>query len=346
MELGLKDGKVVWLKADGTPSKKLVGAKSAIAFYGFPETRGESIKILEGDPSKNEIILVTASSNSWRGTILLSKKTGEQIEIKTEDIDFAKTLVNKPRKGDYSIEKIMLLRENTKEVERQKKRDAVDLGLLEQKKGLAVWAGKSFDGFWCREYGEFNGMPDDWSILHKGDAALTRKVRKGPYWILMSKQKRKDVYYNEPIGTIAPNKNIELAFKELGGEKGAIKRRKGKEEGQRKREENMTENLKSAIISSFPKIPKKDIDDVLQTSRRSGAVGTAQWLYFRMAGKSDTSFDQAAYLAVRAHVRHVYTDYDQLLFDLNEGIGRSEEVRKEARAMVADKIENVLDSWS
>jgi hypothetical protein len=345
MELGLKNGKLFWLKADGTPSKRIVGAKSSITFYGFPDTRGESIKILEGDPSKNEIILVKASSNSWWGTLLLSKRTKECIQIGTEDIDFAKALVNKPPKHDYSLETIMDLRESTKEEERQKKRDAVDIELLGQQKGLAVWAGKSFDGYWCREYGEFNGIPDDWTFLPKGDAALTRKVRKGPHWILISKEKTKNDHYNEAIGTIAPSKNIELAFNELGGEEKAISRRKGKEEGQRKREERMNENLKSAIIRSFPRIPEKDINNILESSRRSGAVGNARWLYFAMSEESDESFDQAAYLAVQAHARHQYTDYDQIISDLTLELGYGDEAKQQARASVRDKIGEVLGSW-
>ena len=344
MELGLRDGKLVWIKADGTASIKLVGAKSTIIFYGFPEPPGESIQILEGDPSQNEIILVKASSNSWWGTLLLSKTTGECVKVDPEDIDYAKTFIDKSPKGGHSLTEVMELRISDREEEKQIKRDAVDLEVLAQERGLAVWKARDFEGYWCREYGEFNEMPEDWMRLPKGDAALTQRVRKGPHWILMSNRKRKNEYYNEAIGTIAPIKNIEQAFNDLGGEEKAMRRQKGKKEGQRKREELMTEKFKSAITRSFPKMPEKDISAVLEMSRRQGAVGTAQWLYFSMAG-ADQSFDEAAYLAVQAHARHQYTDYDQILSDLNVSIGYGDTAKKEARGTVADRIGEVLNSW-
>lgn len=40
MKLELIDGKVTWIKADGTPSKKAVSMKKVVAFRGFPELSG------------------------------------------------------------------------------------------------------------------------------------------------------------------------------------------------------------------------------------------------------------------------------------------------------------------
>ena len=339
MKLGMRKGKVVWLKADGTPSEMGVSIKKTIVFYGFPEAPGETIKVLDGDPLKNEIILVKASGTSWWGTLLLSKSTGEWVEIEREDTEYAKELVNEPPQGEYSLEDIIEERKNKREQERRRKRDAVDIKVLAQERDLAVWEGNSFDGYWCKKYGEFNGMPDDWSILPKGDGVLTRTVRKGPYWILM--KKRPD--YSEVIGTIAPTENIERAFIELGGEDGAINRQKGKEEGQYKREKILTKRLEAAIIRSFPNIPEEDLSTVLKTSRSEGAVGTAQWLYFSTVG-SDESFDRAAYLSVRAHVRHQHTNYDEILSNSFQGF-YSDEARSDARHNVADKIEEILDKW-
>ncbi len=45
----------------------------------------------------------------------------------------------------------------------------------------------------------------------------------------------------------------------------------------------------------------------------------------------------AVFLAVRAHVRHAYTDYDDLLFKYDD--------RQLARDRVRDKIDTVLDEW-
>lgn len=46
MKLGMKKGKVVWLKADGTPSEMRVSTKKTIVSYGFPKPPGETIKFL------------------------------------------------------------------------------------------------------------------------------------------------------------------------------------------------------------------------------------------------------------------------------------------------------------
>ncbi len=46
---------------------------------------------------------------------------------------------------------------------------------------------------------------------------------------------------------------------------------------------------------------------------------------------------EAIDLAVRAHVRHVHTEYDELL--------ASGYFRDEARAAVASRVEEILDGW-
>jgi hypothetical protein len=61
--------------------------------------------------------------------------------------------------------------------------------------------------------------------------------------------------------------------------------------------------------------------------------------------EKEQDFNEVAYLAVRTHVHHQYTDYDDILFGLTQGIGRSDEARNEARKMVADKIEEILEHW-
>jgi len=340
MKLELRNGKVVRLKADGSPSKAPVSMKNTIVFCGFPETRGDSIKVLAGDPMKSEILLVKASGSSWWGTLLLSKTTGECVEIQKADIDYAEELVNEPPKGGYSLEKIITQRKKNRERKLQMKRDSVNIKILAQEKGLTVWESLYFHGYWCQKYGEFNELPDGWDILPKGDAALTKRVHKGPHWILMKKQAE----YSELIGTASPVENIERAFIELGGDEGAIRRQKGKQKGQQRREEIITSKLKTAIRRCFPNIPKSDLDNVISTSRSKRAVGTAQWLYFKTA-ESDEPFDLAASLAVRAYVRHEYTNYDEILSESYPGSFGDDEIKYFVRAEVAGEIEKVLAKW-
>lgn len=157
---------------------------------------------------------------------------------------------------------------------------------------------------------------------------------------------RKEHGHSVEVATLAPSENIEYAFKDLGGEEGAIRRQKGKRRGQQKREEHITEQLREAILQGFPKIPRENLEEILARCRRPGAVGTAQWLYFETSAISKESFERAANLAVRAHVRHKYTEYDEILFKSHAlEIFYDESPRKDARAAVSNELDDILRKW-
>lgn len=85
------------------------------------------------------------------------------------------------------------------------------------------------------------------------------------------------------------------------------------------------------ILEIFPHCPAKTAEIIAQHAclKYSGRVGRSA------AAKN---FDpEAIFLAVRAHVRHQHTDYDELLI---KGYDRTE-----ARMLVADKVDRVLDKW-
>lgn len=340
MELKMRNGKVVWVKSDGSPSSKPVSMKNELQFHGFPEVLGpgrgrcNSVTVLEGDPAKDEIILVKASGTSWWGTYLVSKRSRDYEKVREAELEYAKLLIEKPPRTKYSLPQIM-------EDWRQGKRDAVDIELLANIKGLNVWEAQSFSGYWCREYGEFNDIPEGWDFLAKGDAAYTQRVRKGPHWIL----KRKRKTYTVELGTLAPSKTIDRAFSELGGEEVAAHRQRRKEIGQVKREQIVTEQLRSAIQRCFPSIPKEDLLQVLKRARSDGRVGRMSDLYFTKKEYITEHFDRASYLAVRAHVRHQYTNYDELLPNPHSIGGPNNDLRAIVRREVADEIKRVLEMW-
>lgn len=333
MKLEVRNGKVVWVNKDGSLSKQSVSGKAALDFCGFPvlvSGKNESVQILAGNPMKNDILLVRVLGSSWSETALLSKTTEEYVGVREEDISYAKELVDNPPQGAASMEDLV-------EQERQRRRDAVDVEQLAQRKGLEVWEARYFDGYWCRECGEFNDLPEGWYILPTGDAAFTRKVRQGPHWIL----KRAKREYSVVVGTTAPLDNIESAFEELGGKETAARRRKSKKRGQEKREQRIAEQLNEAIARVYPNMPEEDREEVLERCRRSGAVGTSSLAYFGEGGRVE-SLELVARLAVRAHVRHQYTDYDGILSESQFG---DEDARWDARAAVAGRIRNVLAEW-
>jgi len=339
MRLEARDGEVAWVRADGTVSEKPVSGKAAVEFCGFPVPSGpgggrcQSLHLISGEPAKDEIILVQASGHTWFGPFLLSRASGEAEKIWKEDLEYAESLVDNPPGGRHSLAKML-------EAERQRRRRSVDVEALASRKGLRVREALGFEGYWSRDVGEFYDLPEGWDMMPVGDAALTHQVRKGPHWVIL----RKEGKYTETVGTAAPADAIHQAFQELGGEEGALRRQKGKQKGQQRREEQLTTRLREAIRRVFPGIPDEDLGEVVAKSREPGAVGSAQFVYFPTRGESEEAFDRAAYLAVRAHVRHKYTHYDEILMEIGPETS-PEELRSDARRAVSGDIEGILDRW-
>jgi hypothetical protein len=88
----------------------------------------------------------------------------------------------------------------------------------------------------------------------------------------------------------------------------------------------------------------RHISDLYPGCPESAAIAIAEHACLKYSGRVGRSaeakrFDlEAITLAVRAHVRHVHTDYDRLLI--------AEVDRHEARSQVLDEVDAVLDSWS
>lgn len=339
MELQLRDGRVVWVKAAGSLAAREVTTKNLLEFCGFESPGDErknffnSLRFIKGDPLSSTLILMQPHG-PWQGGFLLSKTTTECVKVQPEEMTYAAELVDRQQPGELRLEELFARR-------RAEARSSVDVEALAAQRGLRVWESHRFDGYWCRETGEFYDLPDGWDILPRGDAGLTRRVRKGPHWVLLRREKiRRGEFHSIEVGTVAPADNIEQAFVELGGEEGAAERQQQKWGAHEKRETHITEKLRNAILASFPKIPPPALQEILQHARRRGAVGSAQWLYFTPADQAPDSFGRAAYLAVRAHVRHQHTNYESLL-----GLTGDSEQRRQARGATAGRIEAILNLW-
>jgi hypothetical protein len=327
MKLEISDGKVVWVKNDGSVSLKPVSSRLILAFFNFPlPIYSQSIKILSGDPMKDNIVFVKEATNNKFGRFLLCKLTDEVVSINLSNQGYVDDVLLNCQIMNSAIR-------NYIEVLQDNERISVNLKALSEIKGLAVWINQFFSGYWCKESGEFYDLPSEWDIYPKGDSAVTTKIRKGPHWIILSKLGK----YSKTIGTAAPRKNIQKAFDELGGETGFQKRLQGKVGGVKKREGLKNERLKAAILVIFPKIPEADVQNIMSRATSLGAVGNAAWLYFVKAELMDIYFKNAAYLAVQAHIRHNYTAYDFMLADGQD--------REEARKIIRGDIEQVISSW-
>jgi hypothetical protein len=87
---------------------------------------------------------------------------------------------------------------------------------------------------------------------------------------------------------------------------------------------NRRSSIEAALRRLAPKIPPHELGAVVDHALDSGGLKTA-------------SPESAAWLSLVAYVRHVFTDYDELM---TEGYDR-----ESARHFVRDGIEAVLQGW-
>ena len=83
-------------------------------------------------------------------------------------------------------------------------------------------------------------------------------------------------------------------------------------------------DIEAALRALAPRIPAHEFAAVIDHARDS-------------AGLRNASAESAAWLALVAYARHVFTDYDELL---QQGYDRDS-----ARHFVADEIDAVLQGW-
>ncbi|KAI8958254.1 hypothetical protein F5Y11DRAFT_336775 [Daldinia sp. FL1419] len=95
------------------------------------------------------------------------------------------------------------------------------------------------------------------------------------------------------------------------------------------RENRLSNNFRTAILTQFPDIPPRDLEHVLTGTlqRRSGRVGRVESL----------ALVDKARLSVRAHIRHRHTNYDELL---QYGVPRDD-----ARDLVYPQIDEISCIW-
>ncbi len=328
MELKLINGLVRWAKKDGTASNKAVSDLNTISFLGFPIPGADgcsNVKILLGDPYKNNQLIVKASGSTWFGVYYIDYTSQEYLQLAYN----AQELI---QKGEINLENAS--EHFFKSFRHIKIEQSTELNpeTLSQEKGLDVVTDN--DLFWIKGEKKYvSDLPADWEFLPKGDALLTKEVKKGPHWNL---HKVVDEHYEKP-GIFAPEENITQAFERLGGEEGQAKRLENKKDTQRLKESQFDEKLASVIRENYPNIPQEDLQDIVGTARSQGRVGRAAFLYFTTKEKREEEFRVASNLAVKAHIRHNYTEYEELLSNGHE--------REEARRMIQAAIHDKLEEW-
>jgi hypothetical protein len=167
--------------------------------------------------------------------------------------------------------------------------------------------------------------------LPSGDAAVTRRATKHSTMHVVVMKKSPARKRSERQGILAEVEAIRWAEAESVAD--AEKRAQKKKAAKRRDKEDQAyiAAFAKAIIEQFPGCPREDAQEIAghACQKYSGRVGRS------VAAKQ---FDPAAVrLAVIAHIRHKYTEYDRLLARYND--------RQEARSEVRGMIEEILEKW-
>jgi hypothetical protein len=166
-------------------------------------------------------------------------------------------------------------------------------------------------------------MPKGYQFVPKGDVYITSNVRKRTHaagatlYVVVDKHRK-------PIGLRCPATVVQ----EVTEAAQATKARRAAVV--QTRDAAAERDFKTELLRLYPKVPPEDIPQILgQTlEKRSRRVGRTRTL----------DLESKVHLAVKAHIRHCRTPYEQLLRD---GVERGE-----ARRRVTALLDKVCSSWS
>lgn len=179
-------------------------------------------------------------------------------------------------------------------------------------KTLIVWRSRTGDHgmYWTREYGDIP-IPPDWEFLPPGNAFVTRRVKKGPHWVLIGTYNRRGGY-TPVLGIFAPAVAIQTA--KAADAASAAERSQARSSAQKQRDKAEAQYRKEfedacmRFLDFAPmhqELAKEIAQQATQVAceKHSGRVGRTSLI--PLADKVS--------LAVRAYIRHSHTDYESSL---------------------------------
>ena len=170
-------------------------------------------------------------------------------------------------------------------------------------------------------------------FLPRGNTALTRRARKysklSPVVVRFSRSRKR----YERQGVLVEEQALGQAEQECMADAEARRLARARAAERRERmDERYVRAFAEHVKRVFPGCPTRNRDAIAEHAclKHSGRIGRS---------RAARQFDESAIeLAVRAHVRHQHTDYDELLA---RGLDRTE-----ARAAVRATVEGILDAWA
>jgi len=193
--------------------------------------------------------------------------------------------------------------------------------------------------FWTPQYGSVN-VPEGWEFLPRGNTFITRQVKKGPHWILKGRYNRKGGY--RPVkGVYAPFSAIKAARTAAAASEAG--RRKARQKSQIYREK-----ADRKYHQQFEKACLEFLDFAPAYSDLAGeiAAGTTAWACEKHSGRvgrtNQKNLMDKVTLAVRAYIRHRYTDYESDLPAFTDYF--ADEAHRQAKADAHYEVDRFLEA--
>lgn len=194
-------------------------------------------------------------------------------------------------------------------------------------KEIRVW-GEGRTELWS--FGESVDIPADYVEVPSGDPFLTRTIKSIAETVYVRMQKNKRGGYSSAVGLFAPP-DVVLAARTK-AEQTAPERDERRQKGavyRATKERKVQAGLTKILLERFPGMPEDEAPAIVA---RAFEVGSG-----RVGRTSKLSGDDKLAMAVKAHIRHTHTRYDQLLqFGWD---------RDDAREAVWARVSEVYERW-
>lgn len=185
--------------------------------------------------------------------------------------------------------------------------------------------------------GQILQVPQDWTLLPPGDAALTRRVKAaGPSWTVQQKRGRK-VF---SLGVWAPSSTIESIRQALAAERSTssyVKRRMAEAARRESKQQQYVEAFRAAVLEFLAFAP---CHAVLAARLADAVVAHATPVGSGTVARTERiPIEKRAESAVIAWLRHQTTAYDNMRIERIKGR------RREVRQMLAEQSRRLLASY-
>jgi hypothetical protein len=192
---------------------------------------------------------------------------------------------------------------------------------------VMVW-GEGKKGLWSFE--NTIDIPEAYVEIPPGDPYLTRKIKELAEVVYVRMVKRKELGLSVRVGLLAPEPVVREALFEAERTRDERERKNARSQVYRKqKEEKKQREMIRRIKGIYSDMPEGEGEIIVAHAFEVGSG--------RVGRTTTVSEEQKIELAVKAHIRHVHTEYDSLIA---AGLDR-----ETARDQVRDEVEGLHIKW-